>query len=204
MTRPVVVCAGLLVLVAGCGVSVGPQERPEVTYYHLAVPAPEPTAGSLGIDLALLPFSQSAALDRDGIRFRKSDVEGGYRENHRWAEPVESMLRTALQRDLDRSGLVRVVLLEEAGHADAIVVAEVLRLDEEEREDGWTAVVEIEIDVVLRATGPEDRDRVVLSRCYRAERAAAGEGIADAVRALSSATGALFADFRKDLTEVLR
>jgi ABC-type uncharacterized transport system auxiliary subunit len=192
--------------IGGCGISVGPKELPLTTYYHLDMPDPLPAGRRIELDLAVLPFSESAALERDGIRYRSSDVEGGYWQHHRWAAPVADMARGAVQMDLDRSGQFRrVLLVDQSGYAEALLTGEVLRWEEEDREDGWYAVVEIHFDLVLRAArdsmvGVEDR--VILSRRFaRAERAA-DRTVPEVVRALSRALSGLIADLRIELATV--
>ncbi|MEN8151872.1 MAG: ABC-type transport auxiliary lipoprotein family protein [Planctomycetota bacterium] len=203
MTR-FVVCAGLMAL-ASCGVSVGPQERPELTYYHLSIPAPEPSSRPMDVDVVVMPFSQSSALDRDGVRYRKSDVEGGFWENHLWVEPVESMLRCQAQQYFVRSGRFRrVVLLEDAGYAGVLIMGEVVRFDEEDRDGGWIAVAEIDFDVVRRCVTADERDCVVLSRTYRCEEPVAEKSVPEIVRALSRATESILAELGEDIGEVLK
>ncbi len=198
----VVTMAGLLSM--ACGLSVGPQARPDITYYHLSIPAPEPVAEPLPIDVAVAPFAQDSVLDRDGIIYKKSDVEGGFWLNHRWAQSVESMVRGAVQRDLRESEQFRrVVLIDESGYADVLIVGEVLRFDEQDQGDGWFAVVEIGFDVI-RQNVDGSGDRIVLSRRYRREERAAENSVPEVVRALSRATGQVLVEFRADLMEVLR
>jgi len=202
--RPTLLVAALVaMLFAGCGVTVGPREPPEVTFYHLDLPDPLPAGTRLDLDLVVMPFSQAVALDRDGIRYRTSDVEGGYWKNQRWAEPVESMVRGAVERDLDRSGMFRrVLLLDQAGYAHAVLTGDVLRCDEEDRGDGWYAVLEIDFDVVRMAepgAAAGTEDRVVLSRRYRGEMRAADQTAPEVVRALSRALSAVLVDLRRDL-----
>jgi ABC-type uncharacterized transport system auxiliary subunit len=150
----------LLVAVAGCGVTVGPSDEiPRITYYHVTVEAPAPSGSKIDASVAVRSFSQDTALDREGIRYRLNDVEGGYFTNHRWAEPVASMLRSAVQKDLENSGAFeRVLLLDDSGYADATVVGEVSRFGEEDRDGRWFAVVEVTI---------VPRRRVRRTRCRR-------------------------------------
>jgi len=193
----------LLVAVVGCGVTVGPSgEIPTVTYYHLTVEAPVPTAEKADGSVAVRSFSQDTALDREGIRYRLNDVEGGYFTNHRWAEPVASMLRSVVQRDLERSGAFeRVLLLDDSGYADATVVGEVSRFGEEDRDGRWFAVVEVTFDVVSRgeARGTQILNDVLLSRRYRAEEPCSKNEVPEVVRALGRALSRVLADFRADL-----
>jgi len=196
-----------LALLGGCGVSIGPKEIPEVTYYHLTMSEPASAPVRYDLVLAVRPFSQEPALDRDGIRYRESDVEGGYYRSHQWAEPVYSMVRGALQADLAGSGMFKqVVLLDQSGYADVMLAGEVIRFEEEDRPDGWFGVVEVAVDILRRddsETGEEGGDRVVLSRRYRGEARAEGSAVSDVVRALSRALAGVLGDLREDLVTVL-
>jgi len=195
------------VLLAGCGITVGPKELPETTFYHLDLDDPLPAARRLDIDVVVMPFSQSSHLERDGIRYRTSDVEGGYWRNHLWPEPVGDMVRGAVQTEFARSGMFsRVLLIDEAGYAHAHVTGDVVRWGEEDRADGWYAIVAIDFDVVLKAdpnsmVGVEDR--VVLSRRYRREERVVEQTVPEVVRALSRALSGLLADLRKDILTVV-
>ena len=83
---------------------------------------------ALDIDVVVMPFGQSSHLERDGIRYRTSDVEGGYWRNHLWPEPVGDMVRNAVQTEFARSGMFsRVLLIDEAGYAHAHVTGDVVR-----------------------------------------------------------------------------
>jgi uncharacterized lipoprotein YmbA len=196
-----------LACLAGCGISLGPKELPPTVYYHLDLPEPLPASRRIDLDIVLTPFSQAAALERDGIRYRTSDVEGGYWLNHRWGEPVGDMVRDAVQTDLRRSGLFRrVLILDQAGYSHVLLTGDVIRWEEEDREDGWYAVVEVDFALVMRAA-PDSlvgvEDRVVLSRRYRRDARAAAPDVAEVVRALSSALSGILADLRKDLETVI-
>jgi ABC-type uncharacterized transport system auxiliary subunit len=197
----------MVVAISGCGVTVGPSgERPTIRYYHLTLDPPPPAAEKLGASIAIRSFAQDTALDREGIRYRKSDVEGGYFSNTRWAEPVASMLRSAMQADLSRSGLFdRVLLLDDSGYADATVVGEVSRFGEEDRDGRWYAVVEVTFDLVSRAEarGTQVLSEVLMSRRYHAEEPCTKNEVPEVVRALSRALSRVLAEFRGDLVAAL-
>jgi ABC-type uncharacterized transport system auxiliary subunit len=198
----------LLVLLAavsgGCGISVGPGKAPDITYYHLALPAPKPATRGFDLDLAILPFSQVPALDRDGIRYRLNDVEGGYWSLDRWAEPVSSMVRVATHTELEGSGLFRrVVITESSAYAQAVLAGDVVRFGEEDRTDGWYAVVAVDYDLIVRARGEEEEDRVLLGRRYERSVRAADRSVPAVVRALSKGLSEILGDLGEDLVELL-
>ena len=182
----------LVVALPGC-MSLGPGAEVKVVYYQLEADL-EPGEGEP------LPFAASDALEREGVRYRSSDVEGGYWSDDRWAEPVPSMVRGLLQRELEVAGMFRRVhLLEGAGFADLLVAGEVHRLGEEDRGADWYAVVELTVEVSRSTDGT-----VLFHRRYREEEPCADRTVREVVRALNRGTSRILAGLRGDLYRSLK
>jgi ABC-type uncharacterized transport system auxiliary subunit len=179
--------------VAGCGVTVGPSEVPSTFYYDVVVPGGDP-GPKVAETVALRPFSQSDALDRDGIRYMTSDVESGYWTYHRWAMPVSALVRAALALDLERSGTFsEVLLLDNSQWAEYLVDAEVRQFASDET-DGWSAVVEITFEVTRSGTG-----RLVLHRRIREKERCEAENVPAVVKAMGRALRRAFDEFEREL-----
>jgi ABC-type uncharacterized transport system auxiliary subunit len=187
-----------LAVSVGCGVTLGPSRTaPTVIYYDVGLSgdlAPKQRA-PIAETVALRPFSQSAALDRDGIRYRTSDVEGGYWSYQRWAQSVDSMVRETAARDIAASGLVgRALLLDNAGRAEYLVDAQVHRFEEVDGKDGWFGLVEITFEVVRASDGG-----IVFHERIRDREKASAENVADVVRALEKALRSVLDEFYEGL-----
>jgi len=198
--RTVILVAVLAGLAPGCGLTVGPSNLPSVAYYEVVLGADRSAKARtpVGSTVVLRPFTQSSALDRDGVRYRTSDVEGGYWTFHRWSEPVESMVRSVLARDLERTGVFdAVVLIDNAGLANYMVDAAVHRFDEVDAADGWSAVVEITFEVVRTSDGV-----LLLHDRIRAKSKSDSNSVPEVVRALGRALESVFDDFYDELARV--
>jgi len=189
--------AALTATAAACS-AIGPTEVVETVYYRVSVdPGPE-IAGRTDLTLAVRPFATAEVLDRDGVYYRTSDVEGGYWTSHQWAEPVASMVRDAVEADLEASSMFgRVHILESAGFAGLLLDGEVHRFEEEDREDGWYAVVEVTIELSRAAGG------AVYHRRFRADERCESRTVREVVRALGRGLGRILAELRADLEGAL-
>lgn len=181
-----VMCLVLLSLVfasVGC-FSTGDGQQPE-RYYRVVATTARSGLAPVPVSVVFRPFSTDELLDREGILFQTSDVERGYWTTHQWIEPVAGMVRSALQRDLEQSGLFSSVLLfENEPLADIHVVAEIHEFGEVDMPDGWYGV----LDITLEANRVDTGELIWQSR-VRHEEKAEKRTVADTVRALGRALG---------------
>ncbi len=174
---------------------LGSPEPENVVFYDLDT-RPAPWVGDRSpARVVVREFAASQSLDRDGIRYLRSDHEGGYWVNHRWSAPVAALVREAAVRDLEVSGLFAAVLHADGGGvADLAVGAEVLRFQERDRADGWYAEVELSVEALRVRDGA-----VLYHRRLAAEERCDSATVRDVVVALSRALGRLFEEVRRDL-----
>ncbi len=170
------------VLLPAC-FSLGSSEAPEARLYQVRLESGAWSRPPLPCSLAVRPFAAAGVLDREGILYRKDDVEVGYWVDRRWAESVAAMVHDAVQKDLAAAGVFRSVLLvEDVGLADYVLGGYVHRFDEEDRADAWYGVVEITFEVIRTRDGER-----VFHRRFREEERARERTVAEVVRALARA-----------------
>ncbi len=179
--------SGLLLLAAlligGC-FSTGDGEEPD-HYYRVVIESEKGGQSPFSLSVALRPFDTDEILDREGILYQTSDVERGYWSSHQWIEPVAGMVRSAIQGDLEQSGLFEAVYLpDNETLADLVVNAEIHEFGEVDRPDGWYGVV----DITFEAVRARDASLVWRSR-VRVEEQAAQRTVLETVRALGRALG---------------
>lgn len=191
----VFVAVALAAAAAGC-FSVGPQDATVLSYHEIELPPPPPADRRIGTSLVLRPFAQDSALDREEIRYRNTPTSGSYFGEHLWVQSVASMVRGALQADLEAwGGFERVLLLDNAGAAEYLLVGEVNRFEELDAKDGsWLAVAEATFELTRAGDG-----EILWHRRIRVEEPAAERTAASLVRALSAATGKIAAELRAGL-----
>jgi ABC-type uncharacterized transport system auxiliary subunit len=182
-----------------CCLSLGSDDPLEVTQYHLNIRSDVWEGERFDLTLALRPFHAAESLSGDGIRYRVSDVEGGYWSKHEWAESVDNMVRRAVERDLEQSGMFRkVLLLETSGFADVVLDGEIHLFEEEDRGEDWYGVVETSFEAARRVDG-----EVLLHRRYHVAEKSADKTVAGVVRALSVALERVLDELKADLAERL-
>jgi ABC-type uncharacterized transport system auxiliary subunit len=186
MNLRALMCLVLLSLVlsaAGC-LSTGDGKEPE-SYYRVAIVAAPSDLDPVAVSVVFRPFSTDEILDREGILYQTSDVDRGYWSTHEWIEPVAGMVRSAMQRDFEQSGLFSSVLLfENEPLADIFVVAEIHEFGEVDGPDGWYGV----LDMTMEANRVDTGELIWQSR-VRHEEKAAKRTVAETVRALGLALG---------------
>ncbi len=190
---------GLVLSVAGC-LSSGGEEKPR-HYYRVSIPREERALDPVPVSLVLRPFDVDGLLDREGILYQTSDVDRGYWLLHEWIEPVAGMVRSAIQEDLEASGLFEAVhLLENEPLSDIVVSAEIHEFGELDRPDGWYGVV----DMTIEANRVKGDGRLVWrSRIRRLEKAEK-RTVADTVRALGRALAVVSGEIEAGIIEGLR
>lgn len=98
----IVICIGLF---SGCGGS-----SPKTRYYKLDIPpAPTPVGPSAPASLRIEPFRNATLLRQDEIVYRPSEVEVGFYEYHRWAEPPSDTITKAVADQLTRRHIFQSV-----------------------------------------------------------------------------------------------
>ena len=178
--------------------SVNSSEEPKVILYHLDPDLGSGPGPTLPVTIVIRPFSASAALDNEGIRYRSDDVEGGYWLDRQWSQSPATMIEELVERDLGASELFRhVFLIENAGRGDFLLGATVHRLDQEDRVDGWYAVVEISFELIRARDGS-----VVWHERMREDEIAADRTVSNVVRAMSRSLSRILIALRGALSKV--
>jgi ABC-type uncharacterized transport system auxiliary subunit len=193
---PRTLIVALLSLAVGACLSGGKEEEPE-RYYRVAIERTPTPRASLPVSVVLRPFHNDEILDREGILYQTSDVERGYWISHQWSEPVAGMVRSAIQSDLERSGMFRAVhLFENEALADIVVNAEIHEFGEVDGPDGWYGLV----DITFEASRLDDGSLVWRGRARHREKAAK-KNVLETVRALGRALGRASDELMKGLAE---
>jgi ABC-type uncharacterized transport system auxiliary subunit len=188
-------CVGL-----GACLSFGPGEAAQIVYYQVTADPGPWSGGELPLTISLKPFTASEALEPEGIRYRTSEVEGGYWTDDRWAEQVPDMVAAILDRQLSLAGIFRRVnLMESAGFADLLLGGQVHRFEEEDRGPDWFAVVELTLEV----SRSEDGEVVYHERFFEEERCE-GRSVREVVRAMNRAMTRVVERFRDGIFRSLR
>ena len=95
------ISAVLLFLITGC-LTGGPS--PDVTYFQLRASSPPPApVAQFDVPLMVGPVELSPYVQNPRLVYRTGRHQVGYRELHRWAEPLEQNLAYVLAKDLSAS-----------------------------------------------------------------------------------------------------
>jgi len=115
------------------------------------------------------------------------------------------MVRSAVERDLALSGICEEVLLVDgAAAADYVMDGEVHRFGEEDRADGWYAVVEVTFEILtIEPRGRTSEVAVKLHRRIRGEERCATQTPAAVVEALGRALARVDEELKTALVEAL-
>lgn len=188
----------LALLLAGC--SVLPAGEPvQVHEYDLAAGAPAtgPTRGD-GPALQLEPFGVDPALDRDGLLWRRGEVEVGSYALHRWARRPQDGLREVVAAALQAARPEARVATEPPLDAPAwTLTAHVARCEELDEGARWSGAVELRVVLIARDGGE------ALRRTYVALEPAAARNAPGVVEALRRASARIAAQVAADVGEVL-
>lgn len=172
---------GVAALVTGCAFGGPP---PQVREYDLWVrgepsavaPSPAPT-----LTLQLPPFDADPAVDRDGLVWRRGDVEVGVYSQHRWARRPQDAVRDLLARALREVPGTTVASEPPLADPDLVLVGHLARCEEVDRGARWWGVLELTV-VLARRDGEE-----LLRRTYVAEEPAHARNPPGVVAALRRA-----------------
>jgi uncharacterized lipoprotein YmbA len=191
-------CAGLAALVAGCAFGGSP---PQVREYDLLIRAEPrattpPTAPALTLQLP--PFEADPALDRDGLVWRRGEVEVGAYSQHRWARPPQDAVRDLLARALRELPGTTVATEPPLLDPDLVLVGHLARCEEVDRGERWWGVLELTV-VLARRDGEE-----LLRRTYAAEEPAPARNPPGVVVALRRAALRVADEVAEDVAGVMR
>lgn len=188
---------GLALLVAGCALGGAP---PEVREYDLLVrgePPPEAPATAPALTLQLPPFDADPALDRDGLVWRRGEVEVGAYSRHRWTRPPQDAVRDLLAQALREVSGTVVATEPPLPEPDLVLVGHLSRCEEVDRGERWWGVLELTV-VLARCDGEE-----LLRRTYVAEEPAPARNPPGVVTALRRAALRVADEVRRDVGAVV-
>jgi uncharacterized lipoprotein YmbA len=186
-----------VVAAAGC-ITVGGESASPVSEYDLVPEQPRapPAVAALTTrtTLQLEPFGASELLDREGIVWRRDDVEVGSYVTHRWARPPEQAVRAALATTLRRAFAPGAVAAEpRLADPDFVIRASLTRCEEVDRGDRWFGVIELHL-TLARRDGVE-----LLRRTYAGEELARMRHPRAVVVALRHVLGRIADDVARDV-----
>jgi ABC-type uncharacterized transport system auxiliary subunit len=186
---------------AGC-ISVGSGgDPPDRRAYDLqpSLPSPFPPDADGPEVLRLDPFTADAALDREGLVWRRDGIESGSYPNHRWARPPAEAVRAVLADALARRGVCSVVATDPpVEKADYVLHGHLVRCEEADAGDLWSAVLEVRVAVVRSRDGEE-----ILRRTYARSEKTPERNPGGVVKALRRALDAAAEELATDLEEAL-
>lgn len=188
---------GLAALVAGCAFGGSP---PEIREYDLLVrgepPAVVPMAAP-ALTLQLPPFEADPALERDGLVWRRGEVEVGAYSQHRWARPPQDAVRDLLAQALRDLPGTTVATEPPLPDPDLVLVGHLARCEEVDRGERWWGVLELTV-VLARPDGVE-----LLRRTYVAEEPALARNPPGVVAALRRAALRVAEEVTSDVRAVV-
>ncbi len=194
--RPAAPLAGLLaatalLATAGCSL-LGSGQRDPVTIYAPAVHvAPDPAWPKVDWQLALLPATSAPVIDTARIAVRPTPDELQVYRGAAWTQPAPGLVEDAVLRMLEDSGRIGAVARLETGlRADYKLALDVRRF---EADYAGRPLPSATLEVSAKLLDARDQ-RVVASRVFLREQAAAGTGLAAVAAAFGQALDALSAD----------
>lgn len=194
-------CLGLAGLLAGCSLTGAP---PEVREYDLLVRAGAPAATPADADadapalaLQVDTFDADPVLDRDGLVWRRGEVEVGAYSLHRWARRPQDAVRDQLASALREVPGLTVASDPPLADPDLVLLGHLARCEEVDRGDHWFGVLELRV-VLVRRDGVE-----LLRRTYSVEEPARARNPPGVVDALHRAATRVARELVRDVREVV-
>jgi len=164
-------------LISGCGSS-----KP-VHYFQLTYPPTTAISSSqTHIDATILVrlFQASHLYREDRIVYGSETVEVGLYENHRWTEPPVDLLREALSRGLESSGMFRrVTTLRNDPGLDYSLSGQLYSFREVTTANGTVARLHYEVELTDLHPG-----RTIWKHSYNHDEPVSGKSVADLAAAM--------------------
>lgn len=193
----------VIVIIAGCAGTANPEYK--MDYYTLEYPPPvldklEPLPYSIRIDT----FNINPVYDTNRIVFRESSHLRETYVYHRWRAKPSVLAMYYLARDMRRSGLFQGVFIHGAGgYSTHAVEGTVDEFYEEDNVDGWNAVLEITVTLLVEKE-PDVSKRILFQRRFSASRKCPSKTPKGVVEAMSAAMSEISATVIRDLHAALK
>ncbi|MGY6547542.1 MAG: ABC-type transport auxiliary lipoprotein family protein [Roseinatronobacter sp.] len=191
--RNVVLGAGSLVLLSGCGaVSALNDATTPLDAFELRAPVLPQAGRTLQRALSIEAPTASGALDVDRIMIRPNPVQALYLPRARWSDRAPLMFQSVMLRAFEDTGALSFVGRRPLGATgDFALVSEITDLHAELSEDRRSATARIR--VVARLVREADA-RIVARRSFQASAPASSTDTLEIVQALNLASDVVVGD----------
>lgn len=201
MNRCIPLVLLLAALLAGCA---GVPSAPETTWYRLPEPVPRERLDAPLVELPIVveTFTADGLYSDQALIYTLDAQADRLRAYHYqlWIDPPVRLLQRRLVADLRASGIARVVTDRLPTRLEVLRVhGRIARLDRVRTDTGW----EVAVNLVLRAEPPGGGRPWVIGEYHR-QLPAAGDRVADSVRAYGQALDQIHGEFIADLAERAR
>ena len=187
----------------GCWSYREPPANP--TRYRLDYADPEipPLSRLPQIVIRVDPFGAPPPLRDERVTFHESRLTTSYYPYHRWISPPPDLVTFYLARDLQQSGLFHAVFVfDQQADATHAIRGTLLSFGEEDRPDGWEAVLEVNL-ALIRAQEHDPAQQVLIQRRYRITESAPARSPDAVATAMSRAMQRFSAMVAVDIHQVL-
>jgi ABC-type uncharacterized transport system auxiliary subunit len=137
----------LALIFCGCA---GPKvKRPDIAFYHLDYPPPEPAATEPAAGaIAIESFTVMPPFNTNRIIYSTTEVSRNAYVYHQWFSDPSEMVFGLFFRDMRSSGIFRAVMPGDERLADYRIEGIVESILERDYEDPWQAVLSITITLI--------------------------------------------------------